>query len=39
VLTLFAVPLLYLAFMRERKPHPEGSLLRRLLVRTTRVAR
>jgi multidrug efflux pump subunit AcrB len=32
-LTLFAVPLLYLAFMRERKTHPGGPLLRRLLAR------
>jgi multidrug efflux pump subunit AcrB len=32
-LTLFAVPLLYLGFMRERKTHPGGPLLRRLLAR------
>jgi multidrug efflux pump subunit AcrB len=33
VLTLFAVPLLYIAFMRQRKPVAGESLLRRFQLR------
>ena len=36
VLTLFAVPLLYLAFMRQRQPVARESLLRRFPLRLRR---